>query len=114
MTNLVLNLGNAKAQAGCAKVKTMKHSRPDSVSLPSRCRVLGKYVATLALFLCLGVGQMWAYSFTSGKIVYFDNNFSKNFCPNASKSQKIDYNIYCDIMRMYYFARTVRRESVRR
>ena len=34
--------------------------RPDSVSLASRIRVLTKYVATLALFLCLGVGQMWA------------------------------------------------------
>ena len=31
----------------------------DSVSLPCRCRVLFRYVATLALFLCLGIGHVW-------------------------------------------------------
>ena len=41
------------------KDKGTTNQRPDSVSLASRCRVLTKYVATLALFLTLGVGQMW-------------------------------------------------------
>ena len=33
--------------------------RPDSLSIVSRQSDLAKYAATLTLFLCLGVGQMW-------------------------------------------------------
>ena len=39
-------------------VLSLIQSRLDSVSKPSRCRVFAKYAATMALFLCLGVGQM--------------------------------------------------------
>ena len=41
---------------GNDQVMTPRLPRLDSVSIPSRCRVLAKYVASLALFLCLGVG----------------------------------------------------------
>ena len=41
---------------GNDQVMTPRLPRLDSVSIPSRCRVLAKYVATLLLLLCLGVG----------------------------------------------------------
>ncbi len=58
MKNLVLNLRNAKAQAGCAKSGNRSHS-----SLPFREGVgLGFFMRGILLtllFLTLGVGQMW-------------------------------------------------------
>ena len=43
----------------------------DSVSLPSRCRVLFRYVATLAIFLCLGIGNVWGNDYK----YYGDDNW---------------------------------------
>ena len=60
----------------------------DSVSIPSRFRVLAKYVATLALFLCLGVANMWGaiyktyslsdLSYTSATLTYEKSGLSGN------------------------------------
>ena len=55
MKNLVLNLRNAKAQAGCATSSRM-----------------AKLLTTL-LFLTLGVGQMWASTtFADGDVLFYD------------------------------------------
>lgn len=65
MKNLVLNLRNAKAQAGCANRKTNESSM--------RYAVLSRIFSTL-LLLTLGVGQMWA----DGGIGYKGVKFTKN------------------------------------
>ena len=51
-------LSNTKTTCKRA-VRTPIQSRLDSVSIVCRQSDLAKYVATLVLFLCLGVGQMW-------------------------------------------------------
>ena len=38
--------------------------RPDSLSIVSRQSDLAKYVATMTLFLCLGIGNVWAWNTT--------------------------------------------------
>ena len=64
MRSLVLNLRNAKAQAGCAE---SKHT-----SLSFR-KGLGVGLLSTLLLLTLGVGQMWGWdkNITDGQIYYF-------------------------------------------
>ena len=75
MKNLVLNLRNAKAQAGCAKSSRM-----------------AKLLTTL-LFLTLGVGQTWGAELKNGQYIYI--NYSTTTW--GSSSAKFKFNWYWNV-----------------
>lgn len=73
----------------------------DSVSLPSRLRVLSRYVATLAIFLCIGIGNVWGNEYqlnalstgwddvdlivsTGGNYEYYESTITPEFWINLS------------------------------
>ncbi len=64
--------------------------RLDSLSLPSRFRVLAKYAAAMALFMCLGIGEMWAYNLERGYLKYSFNGSESTFTVNDNDAYTQD------------------------